>query len=117
MKSPLQKISAKQASLERRWGYFKREYRDDAALLARRIEVMESFFKISVGEDGGTAVSSTASAEGGHVPPIQRSVPLDCNHCSLLVEKGLPPALIVELHAAAHPSARQFSVYERDGPL
>ncbi len=45
MKSPLQKISAKQASLERRWGYFKSDMRKQRDDLSARIAVLEELLK------------------------------------------------------------------------
>ncbi len=45
MKSPLQKISAQQASLERRWGYFKSELRRQRDELSARIAVLEELLR------------------------------------------------------------------------
>ncbi len=91
MRSPLQKISAKQASLERRWGYFKAENRKAVSGLSERIQALEDLLSTPSAEHDSVPAASGA----GHQGPLSS----DCDACQNLVAQiGLPAATIVQIH-------------------
>ncbi len=105
MRSPLQKISGEQARMKRQWGYFKIATNKVIAELSIRLSELESLLRV------GSDDPSHPEDDGPSGPKDALST-LDCSHCALLIDRGLPPALVRELHNAAHPPARQTSVYE-----
>ncbi len=94
-KSPLQKISAKQASLERRWGYFKSDQKKTNQALASRVAELESLLTPSSAEHDSVPAASGAAV--GLM--IHQGDGTECHACwNLAVQTDLDTAAVQQIH-------------------